>query len=390
MFIEILNEHFEKVVGSEVKQDVVLDVLKLTDFEKAQATNAIKAAFPGSTSKRKHSAEGYVTFYTDVACKSFCFPASSVSTSTSSPCVDSSLNESSDILNLRVLISNTSTELESVNAKINDQLSESQISTDNLKTLMTSQQKLQARLTELNNTLTMLFQKEIDHLLQNQFQCETLCAVEKAKLDQELSVSFLEYININLSSKLPSAIQFADMFISLTSSVKENCPLLFSILDALLLHKKDGIKITETRTMSAVHALAILISLKSQKIPNDFKLMFTCLCISFGAGSRFIGMLNHVGLTVSWLTAMNFFDAQKRKLEENIRSITPVDVPILLLMDNINMYRGKRKHLRLFKSMGPTMWNFTPQAVLIANVDGLEKTITIKKRAFLHNNLQLS
>ena len=33
----------------EVKQDeLVLDVLKLTDSEKAQATNAIKAAFPGS------------------------------------------------------------------------------------------------------------------------------------------------------------------------------------------------------------------------------------------------------------------------------------------------------------------------------------------------------
>lgn len=90
-------------------------------------------------------------------------------------------------------------------------------------------------------------------------------------------------------------------------------------------------------------------------------------------------MLNHVGLTVSWLTAMNFFDAQKRKLEENIRFITPVDVPILLLMDNINMYRGKRKHLRLFKSMGPTMWNFTAQAVLIANVDGLEKELNDKK-----------
>ena len=137
MLTEILNEHFEKVVGSEVKQDVVLDVLKLTDSEKAQATNAIKAAFPGSTSKRKHSAKGYVTFYTDVACKTFCLPSCSVSTSTSSPCVNSSLNESSDIFNLRVLISNTSTELESVNAKINDHLSQSQISTDNLKTLIT-------------------------------------------------------------------------------------------------------------------------------------------------------------------------------------------------------------------------------------------------------------
>ena len=53
MLIEILNEHFKKVVGSEVKQDVVLDVLKLTDSEKAQATNAIKAAFPGSNIEKK-------------------------------------------------------------------------------------------------------------------------------------------------------------------------------------------------------------------------------------------------------------------------------------------------------------------------------------------------
>ena len=118
--------------------------------------------------------------------------------------------------------------------------------------LITLQEKLQARLTELNNTLTMLFQKEIDHLLQNQSQCETICAVKTAKLDKELS-HFLGYINIDLSSMLPSAIQFANMFVSLTSSVKENCLLLFDILDALLLHKKNGRKISETRMMSAVH-----------------------------------------------------------------------------------------------------------------------------------------
>jgi hypothetical protein len=58
-------------------------------------------------------------------------------------------------------------------------------------------------------------------------------------------------------------------------------------------------EISEIQIKSAVHSLAILISLRSQKIQNDFKLMFTCLCISFGAGCRFIGMLNHLGLTVS-------------------------------------------------------------------------------------------
>lgn len=36
------------------------------------------------------------------------------------------------------------------------------------------------------------------------------------------------------------------------------------------------------RVKSAVHAIAILVSLKNKKIKNDFKLMFTFLCISFG------------------------------------------------------------------------------------------------------------
>ncbi len=49
------------------------------------------------------------------------------------------------------------------------------------------------------------------------------------------------------------------------------------------------------------------------------------------------------------------------------------------MIDNINIYRGKRKHLRLFKSAGPTMWNFTGQAVLIPNVDGMDKVLNDKE-----------
>ena len=48
------------------------------------------------------------------------------------------------------------------------------------------------------------------------------------------------------------------------------------------------------------------------------------------------------------------------------------------MFDNINMYRGKHKHLRLFKYIGPTMWNFTGQAVLIPSVEGLEDILQDK------------
>ena len=78
------------------------------------------------------------------------------------------------------------------------------------------------------------------------------------------------------------------MFSPLTNDLCQNCPLLFNVLDTIFLQKRDHREVAERRVRSAVHSLAILRSLKSQKIPNDFKLMFTCLCISFGAGLRFI------------------------------------------------------------------------------------------------------
>ena len=143
---------------------------------------------------------------------------------------------------------------------------------------------------------------------------------------------------------------------------------------------------SEKRVMSATHALAILVSLKSQKIPNDFRIMFTLLCISFGGGSRFVGMMNHLGLTVSWQKAMQVFEGQKKKMEENIKSITPAQIPLILLMDNIKMYRGKRKHLCLYKSFWPTMWNFTVRAMMIPNTDGVEH-ILCDKEACLSSQL---
>ena len=123
----------------------------------------------------------------------------------------------------------------------------------------------------------------------------------------------------------------------------------------------------------------ILISLRSQKIANDFKLMFTYLCISFGAGFRFITMMNHLGLTVSWEKAIKFFDEQQKRREKDIAQLSPADIPVILMIDNINIYRGKRKHLRLFKSAGPTMWNFTGQALLIPSVDGMDKVLNDKE-----------
>ena len=132
-----------------------------------------------------------------------------------------------------------------------------------------------------------------------------------------------------------------------------------------LLTSSSGNIQTGRQVHSASHALAILCGVSSQKITNDFKILFTILCISYGAGSRFIGMLNHIGLTVSWQKAMDVLDDRMDKMKAHVKEITPTDVAIILLMDNINIYKGKRKHFRIFKEITPSMWNFTGRAFII-------------------------
>ena len=55
---------------------------------------------------------------------------------------------------------------------------------------------------------------------------------------------------------------------------------------------------------------------------------------------------------------MNFLDERLSNFSEIIENKFPTKQPVILLMDNINMYRGKNRHDRLYKSLGPKMWNF--------------------------------
>ena len=70
---------------------------------------------------------------------------------------------------------------------------------------------------------------------------------------------------------------------------------------------------------------------------------------------------------------MAFLDFCKVKQQDEIKKLTPLEKPVILMFDNVNMYRGKHKHLRLFKSAGPVMWNFTVQAVLVPDITDLEE-----------------
>jgi hypothetical protein len=358
--VKCLQEYFEEQQDSEVQQTIVLEVLGLNESQKVQATNAVKQAFPNSRAIRKGK-ERNIT-YGNLARKGVSVL----------PCSGShaSVVESSSITNLKQLIASVSSELDSVTKRIECHLPADEIKRDVIRFLLDKQRNLQFKVRDLSGDLESLYAKEVRRM--DDDPSHNLCSNDRNKLNDELK-TFISYIDIGLETDSLEEVNFVDKFISLPENVRENCPLLFDVLDTLFLHKEDGRPVSENRVKSAVPALSLLVSLKSQKIKNDFKIIFTCLCISFGAGMRFVTMLNKLGLTVSWDKAMAFLDFRKVKQQDEIKKLTPLEKPVILMFDNVNMYRGKHKHLRLFKSAGPVMWNFTVQAVLVPDITDLEE-----------------
>ena len=247
-------------------------MLHLDQTQKVQATNAMKEAFPNCLVARTRKSDGKqkVTVYKNVAKKkSFTLSVEESSLS---------LDETSDIANIKRLIANASTEIESIIQRLNIQLTAENIQRDVVRALVDMQCKLQSRIQELSGTLEHLYEREVQRLLQSQSQCDVLCANDRAELIKEMD-TFISFLNIGLETQDLSEVDVSGVFSTLPVNTREQCPLLFNVLDTLVLHKTDGREVSEMRVRSAVHSLAILVSLKSQKIQNDFKVLFTCLYI---------------------------------------------------------------------------------------------------------------
>ena len=67
------------------------------------------------------------------------------------------------------------------------------------------------------------------------------------------------------------------------------------------------------------------------------------------------------------------------KLEELVSQRCNDSSPVILLMDNINMYRGRKRHDRLFTEVGPKMWNFTGRAAIIPDLTEVKKLLECKE-----------
>jgi hypothetical protein len=65
---------------------------------------------------------------------------------------------------------------------------------------------------------------------------------------------------------------------------------------------------------------------------------------------------------------MGYLDKRLEKSQHLIDEKFPTQAPVIMLIDNINMYRGRRRHERLVRLLGPKMWNFTVRAALLPNI----------------------
>ena len=65
----------------------------------------------------------------------------------------------------------------------------------------------------------------------------------------------------------------------------------------------------------------------------------------------------------------------KNSLQERCNDFSPV----ILLMDNINMYRGKKRHDHLFKEIGPKMWNFTGRAAIVPDLFDVNELLSCEE-----------
>ena len=70
---------------------------------------------------------------------------------------------------------------------------------------------------------------------------------------------------------------------------------------------------------------------------------------------------------------MSYLDKRLEMSEQMINEKFPTATPVIMLIDNINMYRGRRRHERLVRMLGPKMWNFTVRAALVPNLHSLEE-----------------
>lgn len=95
------------------------------------------------------------------------------------------------------------------------------------------------------------------------------------------------------------------LFQEFAEAVKEKCPLIHEVLEALVVSnpvQRNVLKTNSHKMLCGLQTLAFIVNIRNSKARNCFPMLFGLLCISYGAGKQFIDMLQSMGLSLHWNT----------------------------------------------------------------------------------------
>ena len=161
----------------------------------------------------------------------------------------------------------------------------------------------------LNSGLVNLYEKDIKNLKRTQSEYPISMSQQQQMLKEVKEMEHLCSFGLRMDGDVDRVIH-DNIFKTLLQNVEERCPLIYSILQTLLVsdERKRVHKSPEYKMKCGVNALALLLSVHNQKFSNDVRLVFGLLCVTYGAGKQFVNMLHKIGLTPHWDTVYVLFD----------------------------------------------------------------------------------
>ena len=134
----------------------------------------------------------------------------------------------------------------------------------------------------------LLYEEELTSLVEKK---EAGRIPESVRLDvSEEFTRLLKQTDFGIKSTEAVEIQFSDEnFEKFCIDFRKYFPVLFQILHTLF--PVDVNEYTRRKKLSRIHALSLLSSLQNLHAPNDMRLMFAILLLSFGVGCRLMNML---------------------------------------------------------------------------------------------------
>jgi len=137
----------------------------------------------------------------------------------------------------------------------------------------------------------------VEHVKLTQQQAQTI-SQEIKTLEEICNLGVRTCQDVDVSELISPTL-----FQEFVTAVKDKCSLLRNIVETLVISntsERNVVKTNEHKLLSGHHALALLLNVRNSKCQNDFPLLFGLLCLSYGAGKKFINMLQSVGMSLHY------------------------------------------------------------------------------------------